>query len=61
MMRWPKNGARECLAQKTLDPLIEISNVVPTQNLVSVNGYLLGRPDLDLFEAHYFLALLGHD
>ena len=29
-------------------------------------GYLLkywslGRPDLDFFEAHYFLALLGHN
>ena len=53
MICWPKNGARECLAQKTLDPLIEISNVVPTQNLVSVKEYLPKPDRLDIIGAAY--------
>ena len=28
---------------------------------MSTPGWVLGRPDLDHFEAHYFLALLGHN
>ena len=27
----------------------------------STARWLLGRPDLDLFEAHYFLAFMGRD
>ena len=33
----------------------------PTDGVLFKAEYTLGRPDLDLFEAHYFLVLLGHN
>ena len=37
MMRWPKKGARERFAQKTLVSLLGILSSVPIENEINVN------------------------
>ena len=51
-----------CMTLQVKRGLIQFTNETSLSQY-SNNGtqYTLGRPDLDLFEAHYFLALLGHN